>query len=139
MKFFFFYHPREKFAQTFAACFLMPASKVRAIIEKEFGGRKLTFDHVLYLKRYFGVSFAAMLRKVIEMGFVSAAQFEDYIKRDPDSREREVFGARSGEKVSAGRYIFSDRYKLLQLVADRKRRRTLGKRNQPKEIVSAND
>jgi transcriptional regulator with XRE-family HTH domain len=32
------YHPREKFAQTFAACFLMPASKVRATIEKEFGG-----------------------------------------------------------------------------------------------------
>jgi Zn-dependent peptidase ImmA (M78 family) len=43
------YHPREKFAQTFAACFLMPASKVRAIIEKEFGGRKLMSDQVLYL------------------------------------------------------------------------------------------
>jgi Zn-dependent peptidase ImmA (M78 family) len=33
------YHPREKFAQTFAACFLMPASNVRATIEKGFGGR----------------------------------------------------------------------------------------------------
>ena len=73
----------------------MPASKVRAIVEKEFGGRRLTFDQVLYLKRYFGVSFAAMLRKVRELGFVSAAQFEDFIKRDPDSREREVFGARA--------------------------------------------
>jgi Zn-dependent peptidase ImmA (M78 family) len=99
----------------FAACFLMPASKVRAIIEKELGGRRLTFDHVLYLKRYFGVSFAAMLRKVREMGSVSAAQFEDYIKQDPDSREREVFGARGGEKPSAGRPVYSDRYKLLQL------------------------
>ena len=117
------YHPREKFAQTFAACFLMPASKVRAIIEKEFGGRRLTFDQVLYLKRYFGVSFAAMLRKVREMGFVSAAQFEDFIKRDPDSREREVFGARAGERASAGRPIFSDRYKLLQLEVTKKKRR----------------
>jgi hypothetical protein len=27
--------PREKFGRTFAAGFLMPASKVRAIIEKE--------------------------------------------------------------------------------------------------------
>jgi len=42
----------------------MPASKGRAIVEKEFGGRRLTFDHVLYLKRYFSASFAAMLRKV---------------------------------------------------------------------------
>ncbi len=37
----------EKFAGTFAASFLMPASKVRAIIEKEFGGRRLPFDHAL--------------------------------------------------------------------------------------------
>jgi Zn-dependent peptidase ImmA (M78 family) len=123
------YHPREKFSQTFAACFLMPASKVRAIIEKEFGGRKLTFDHVLYLKRYFGVSFAAMLRNVREMGFVSAAQFEDYIKRDPDIRERQVFGARSGERASAGRPVFSDRYKLLQVevAKKKKKRQTLDK------------
>ena len=122
------YHPREKFAQTFAACFLMPASKVRAIIEKEFGGRKLMFDQVLYLKRYFGVSFAAMLRKVRELGFVSAAQFEDYFKRDPDSREREVFGARVGERAAAGRTVFSDRYKLLQAEAARKSRRAPFKR-----------
>jgi Zn-dependent peptidase ImmA (M78 family) len=117
------YHPREKFAQTFAASFLMPASKVRAIIEKEFGGRRLNFDHVLYLKRYFGVSFAAMLHRVREMGFVTAAQFEDYIKRDPDSRERELFGARGGERASAGRTVFSDRYKLLQLEGMRQKRR----------------
>jgi Zn-dependent peptidase ImmA (M78 family) len=116
------YHPREKFAQTFAACFLIPASKVRAIIEKEFGGRRLTFEHVLYLKRYFGVSFAAMLRKVRELGFVSAAQFEEFIKRDPESREREVFGARAGERASASRVLVSDRYKLLQLEVAKKKR-----------------
>jgi len=109
------YHPREEFAQTFVACFLMAAFKVRAIVEKEFGGRRLTFEHVLYLKRYFGASFTAMLRKVRELGCVSVAQFEDYIKRDPDSREREVFGARKGERASVGRAIFSDRYKLLRL------------------------
>ena len=118
-----------EFAQTFAACLLMPASKVRAIVEKEFGDRRLTFEQVLYLKRYFGVSFAAMLRKVRELGFVTAAQFEDYIKRDPDSREREVFGATGdrraiGEgRAGAGRPIYSDRYKLLQAEAARKKRR----------------
>jgi Zn-dependent peptidase ImmA (M78 family) len=113
----------------FAAAFLMPGSKVRAIVEKEFGDRRLTFERVLYLKRYFGVSFAAMLRKVRELGYVSAAQFEDYIKRDPDSREREVFGGKrgrrqgAGQRKSAGRPIYSDRYKLLQAEAATKRRR----------------
>ena len=122
------YHPREEFAQTFAACFLMPASKVRAIIEKEFGGRRLTFDHVLYLKRYFGVSFAAMLRKIRELGHVSAAQFEDYIRRDPDSREREVFGARAGGRASASRPVLSDRFKLLQIEVEGKKKRALPNR-----------
>ena len=106
----------------FAAAFLMPASKVRAAIEKEFGGRKLTFEQVLYLKRYFGVSFPAMLRKVREFGFLSAAQFEEFIKLDPDSREREVFGASAGERGSVGRLIVSDRYKLLKLEGARKKR-----------------
>jgi hypothetical protein len=121
------YHPREKFAQTFAASFLMPASKVRAIVEKEFGDRRLTFEQVLYLKRYFGVSFAAMLRKARELGYVSAAQFEDFIKRDPDSREREVFGAtgrrraRGEGRAGVGRAIFSDRYRLLQLESAKKK------------------
>jgi Zn-dependent peptidase ImmA (M78 family) len=102
----------------------MPASKVQAIIEKEFGGRRLTFDHVLYMKRYFGVSFAAMLRKVRELGFVSAAQFEDYIKRDPDSREREVFGARGRRRANASRPIYSDRYMLLKAEAAKTKRQT---------------
>jgi Zn-dependent peptidase ImmA (M78 family) len=44
------YHPREKFAQTFAACFLMPASKVRAIIEKESGGRPVYSDRYKLLQ-----------------------------------------------------------------------------------------
>lgn len=66
-----------------------------------------------------------MLRKARELGYVSAAQFEDSIKRDPDSREREVFGERSrGEgRPIAGRPIYSDRYKLLQAEAAAKKRR----------------
>jgi hypothetical protein len=107
----------------------MPASKVRAIVEKEFGDRRLTFEQVLYLKRYFGVSFAAMLRRVRELGYVSAAQFEDYIKCDPDSREREVFGGTGGlrtrgaGRASAGRPVYSDRYKMMKLEAAGKKRR----------------
>jgi len=92
----------------------MPASKVRAIIEKEFGGRKLTYEHVLYVKRYFGVSFAAMLRRVRGLGYISAPQHEDWLKLHPETREKEVFGSS----------LFSDRYRLLQLEATRKTRRS---------------
>jgi Zn-dependent peptidase ImmA (M78 family) len=118
-------HPREEFAQAFAACFLVPASKVRATIEKEFGGRKLTYEHVLYLKRYFGVSFAAMLRKVRGLGYISAAQHEDWLKLHPETREKEVFGdlweEGRGRRSGIGRAIYSDRFKLLQLEADKEK------------------
>jgi Zn-dependent peptidase ImmA (M78 family)/transcriptional regulator with XRE-family HTH domain len=120
--------PREEFAQTFAACFLMPASKVRATIDREFGGRKLTYEHVLYLKRYFGVSSTAMLRRVKGLGFISAAQHEDWLKLHPESREKEVFGdlweeGRGRRAAAGGGAVYSDRYRLLQLEAARKSRR----------------
>ena len=96
------WRPREKFAQTFAASFLMPASKVRALIEREFGGRRPSFEHMLYLKRYLEVSCAAMLRRVRELRYVSGAQFEDYVRRNPDTRELEVFGGATGEAKPGG-------------------------------------
>ena len=119
--------PREEFAQSFAAAFLMPASKVRATIEKEFGGRRLASEQALYLKRYFGVSFAAMLRRLRELGYLSAAQHEDWLKLHPEIREKKVFGdlceESRGWRASAGRAIYSDRYRLLQLEAAKKKRR----------------
>lgn len=130
------YHPREQFAQMFAAGFLMPPSKVREIIEKDFRSQRLTFDQVLYLKRYFGVSTLAMLRTLRNMGYVSRAQFGEYVKLDPDKREKEIFGNVAdsnggGAGLVAGkveglltkikkRAIPSDRFKLLQVEAARK-------------------
>ncbi len=89
------YHPREQFAQAFAARFLMPPAKVREIVEKDLRvmpPQRLTLDHALYLKRYFGVSTLAMLRTLRALGYIGRLQLEDYAKLDPDDREREVFG-----------------------------------------------
>ena len=89
------YHPREQFAQAFAARFLMPPGKVREIIEKDLRvvpPQRLILDHALYLKRYFGVSTLAMLRTLRALGFIGRTQLEEYSKLDPDEREREVFG-----------------------------------------------
>jgi len=102
------YHPREVFAQTFAARFLMPPAKVREIIEKDLrvpSPQRLAFDEVIYLKRYFGVSTLAMLRTLRGLGAVGRGQLEEYAKLDPDAREKEIFGGVSGgngEKGSGG-------------------------------------
>ena len=137
------YHPREQFAQAFAARFLMPPAKVREMAEKEFRSRRIGFDEALYLKRYFGVSLMAMLRTLRGLGLVEKSRFEEYSKTDPGPREKEIFGspdegdverAAGTKDLPAGvtdivsgflskfkkRPILSDRYKLLQRDAERK-------------------
>jgi len=135
------YHPREQFAQTFAARFLMPPGKVRELTEKNFRAQRLSFDQTLYLKRYFGVNAAAMLRTLRGLGLISKSQFEDFGKIDPGPREKELFGrtadeeehtpagvfrkgmgGRANSPISAARrgMIPSDRFKLLRREAGQK-------------------
>ncbi len=96
------YHPREPFAQAFAARFLMPPDKIKEMIEKDFKALRLTFDQVLYLKRYFGVSALAMLRTLRTMGFVSKAQYDEFVRIDPGPREKDLFGRGSEEEPVPG-------------------------------------
>jgi len=129
------YHPREPFAQAFAARFLMPPAKIREMVEKDFRSQRVGFDQVLYLKRYFGVSTLAMLRTLRTLGYVSKAQFDEFAQVDPAAREKELFGnltdGNGNGGTSAGpvggliakfrrRPTPSDRYKLLQREAMRK-------------------
>jgi len=141
------YHPREPFAQAFAARFLMPPGKIREMIEKDFRAQRVTYDQVLYLKRYFGVSALAMLRTLRAMGFVSKAQYDEFARIDPGPREKDLFGKGAEEEVPAAgpgeagpsggegglaagvgnllakirrKPISSDRYKLLQKEAARR-------------------
>jgi Zn-dependent peptidase ImmA (M78 family) len=110
---------KEQFAQVFAAHFLMPPAKVREVVDKDFGsGRRLSYDDVLLIKRYFGTSAQAMLRMLRDLNLISAAQYEDFLFLDPVAREREVFGA-SAEEYGEGlpgnsaNVIVSERYRLL--------------------------
>jgi len=114
------YPPREQFAQTFASRFLVPPDKLREIIEKDLRGRTLTFDDVLFLKRYFGVSTRAMLRTLRGRGILPEAKFEEFFKRNPEDREQEVFGSLAGQEERRSRTLFrksrtipSDRFRLL--------------------------
>jgi len=122
------YHPREPFAQAFAARFLMPPSKVREMIEKEFRSQRVQYDQALYLKRYFGTSTLAMLRTLRALGIISKAQLDEYAQTDPGPREKEIFGSRADDGEGPGGWMGrlrkrtqpSDRFKLLQQEAARK-------------------
>ncbi len=114
------YPPREQFAQTFASRFLVPPDKLRELVEKDFRSKSLSFDDVLFLKRYFGVSTRAMLRTLRGRGILPEAKFEDYFKRNPEDREQEVFGGLAGQEERRTRTLFrksrtipSDRYRLI--------------------------
>ena len=90
------YPPREQFAQAFAARFLMPPARVRDIVEREIRPRRVHYEDVLYLKRYFGVSTQAMLRTLRNEFLIRRELFEEYFKLDPEPVERELFGNVAG-------------------------------------------
>lgn len=121
------YHPRERFAQKFAAYFLMPRDKVEEIIEKDIRLSRLGFEDVLYLKRYFGVDTLAMLRTLREMEYISATRFKEYQKLDASQYEEPLFGNLKDEsqiKTGRGRATISDRFISLALEAFRKKKIT---------------
>jgi len=114
------YHPREKFAQAFAAQFLMPPSKVGDIIDKDFRSRNLRLEDVIYLKRYFGVSTFGMLRTLRKLGYLSLAKFEEYLQFDPDFHEETLFGNledTKGVMRRKSRPFASDRFRILAIKA----------------------
>jgi transcriptional regulator with XRE-family HTH domain len=114
------YPPREQFAQAFASRFLIPPAKLQAIVEKDLRSKGLTFEDVLFLKRYFGVSTRAMLRALRNHGHLTEVRFEEFFKRSPEDRESEVFGNATGQEERRPRTLFrksravpSERYRLL--------------------------
>jgi transcriptional regulator with XRE-family HTH domain len=125
------YHPREQFAQSFAACFMISPAKVKEIVKKDLHSHRISFEQVLYLKRYFGVSTPAMLQALRNLDLISIAQMEEFRKINPVPRETDIFGPRTGSRElledtgsgsparRRGRTIFSDRYKLLSREAER--------------------
>jgi transcriptional regulator with XRE-family HTH domain/Zn-dependent peptidase ImmA (M78 family) len=117
------YHPREKFAQTFALQFLVPPAKLRQLVAKEMHGRSLHFEDVVHLKRYFGLTMATMLQVLHKRGFIPSHRYQEFQATDAGAFERSLFGRISdAERSSKSRpkSIPSDRYKLLGVSACQK-------------------
>jgi transcriptional regulator with XRE-family HTH domain len=127
---------RDLFAQEFAAHFLMPPAKIREIAEREAGSAKLSYEAVLLLKRYFGVSALAMVRTLRALGLLTKTQAAEYARIDPAPRERGIFGSTDeafgpGSGLDSAGIIVSDRYRLMetevsQATPDGHRKRQLG-------------
>jgi len=116
------YHPRERFAQLFAKRFLMPPSKVRAVIEKDLRSNKLNYEDVIYLKRYFGVNTLAMLQTLRDLDYLSYYQIKELQNLDHAGYERILFGKSVWEEqIPKGRTIPSDRFKSLAVIASTKK------------------
>jgi len=112
------YHPREKYAQLFARRFLMPPTKVRAMIERDVKSSKLNYEDVIYLKRYFGVSTQAMLQTLRDLDYLSYYQHKELQNCNHTAYERTLFGKPVlEEQMPKGKTIPSDRFKSLAVLA----------------------
>jgi len=68
---------REAEADAFAANFLMPAEGIAArVLARTEGGRGLAVEYVVHLEQHFGVSHKAMVRRLRDLGYLRANEFE---------------------------------------------------------------
>ena len=118
------YHPREKFAQIFARRFLIPPTKVKAVIEKDLKSDRLEFEDVIYLKRYFGVSTLALIQTLRELDYIDYSQYKKFQGFDDRAYERVLFGKPFAmESVRKGKILPSDRFKSLAVLVSSARKK----------------
>lgn len=117
------YHPREKFAQEFALNFMLPQKKLKYIIFKELRSKRLKFEDVIFLKRYFGINTAVMLKTLHKLGYIPFHKFNEFSEIDHLAYEKSLFGNLIGDGIFSpgrGKSISSDRYLSLGVTTYRK-------------------
>ncbi len=113
------YHPRERFAQTFAVWLLIPPRRLKEIIDKDLQSRKPSFADVLYLRHYFGVGLSAMLQMLENLGYLSQSKVQEYLSLE--SADYDLFSGKTREtrhfmRKKSG-IVLSTRFKSLALEA----------------------
>lgn len=78
--------PLEAFANLFAANFLMPKKKVKELIEEDLGER-LGPEDIIYLKRYFGVSYQSILYRLKDLNYINRTKLNEYLEMSPSILE----------------------------------------------------
>jgi len=120
------YPGRENFAQIFALRFLIPTNRAKEIIERDFRTKRLNFDHVIYLKNYFGVGSQAIIKILREFEYLSKTKSKEYFKIDTERYENVVLKGerKEGKKRIKGhkKIEISDRFKSLALESFHKKK-----------------
>jgi transcriptional regulator with XRE-family HTH domain len=115
------YHGREKYAQTFALHFLLPPEKLKDFIEKDLRSKQLNMEDILYIRRYFDVSFLALIQMLKKMEYITPSQFKECQKRDWEPYETALFGSVNipVSRKGRGQLLLSARFVSLVLDAYR--------------------
>lgn len=83
----------ERYAEHFASCFLMPRKEVVVKIKEKLSDKYLSFDDVLNIAEYFGVSFKACLLRISEcMPSVLRRDFREKSEKYKPALRRKAWG-----------------------------------------------
>ncbi|PTQ59429.1 Xre family transcriptional regulator [Sphingomonas aurantiaca] len=85
----------ERYANTFARCFLTPARAVHVKLQElTAGASKLTRRHIILLAHVFSVSREAMVRRLEELGLVKPGTWDWFVQHGgiTDAQAQEVLG-----------------------------------------------
>lgn len=88
------YHGREKYAQTFALHFLLSPKRLSDFIQQDLRCKQLNIEDILYIRRYYDVSFLAILQMLKKLEFISLGLFKELQKLDWEPYENRLFGSR---------------------------------------------
>ena len=83
--------PIERIANLFAANFLMPEASVSKLVSL-YAKNRLEAKEVVQLKRYFGVSYQAMLYRLKDLRFIRRPKLQELLETDPAKVEEALFG-----------------------------------------------
>lgn len=81
---------KERFANAFAAHFLVPGGKLHELVALGPDGAEVSPYDVLRLQRYFRVSYATMLNRLRNEGLLSQANYEQYREYSPSALARNL-------------------------------------------------
>lgn len=108
-------NPSERIANMFASAFLMPAEKVENTVDV-LGMRKLSPFDVIVLKRHFGVSYQAMVYRLLNLDYIKRTGLDGLLDVKPMHLERELFGD-ADEEIEKERKELPTRYLRLAFQA----------------------
>ncbi|MCP2518913.1 XRE family transcriptional regulator [Candidatus Aminicenantes bacterium AC-708-M15] len=118
-------NPLETFANIFAGNFLMPKSKIEELIEKDLGER-LGPEDIIYLKRYFGVSYQAILYRLKDLNYLSKTELNEYLQISPGVLES-FFYKDSEKERDREQSLIPERFLNLALEAYLSKKISLGR------------